>query len=467
MNELRLRVPEGYSWFFIDDAPPAVDRRLNEEFKYKVPDAEWTDKYKSGDWDGFNELYSVEYSGGPVGFIERATTVIEDNFDYNTTVVWEGDRTGDPIELEWQLDKTPRMYQQAAVQSLLAENGGVISLPTGTGKTYVAMLYCYHQADVLGRPIIYVHTKNLLYQWADRLRDAFGIEPGMIGDGHRSEGPVTVAIMQSLMSKGTHILDGDYGIGIWDECHTTSAADEMQKTSDEIDVAARVGLSATPWRRIEGEELKILGAIGGDVYTADAATMINSGYMAEPEFGEIHPVSGPSWPVANPRMEYQSAVKQCIVENEHRNTAIAGQAIDAADSGRQVFVSVDQIKHGEIITDRINDAMEDGIDPARSLFGRASSDQRDDTFEWFGSGDILVSTLLREGVDIPEIDCIILAHAKKSDVQTIQTVGRALRPEGNFDTSKILHVADNGHWFEQNYKQREQTMSEYYGEFGP
>lgn len=466
--EIRLQIPVGYSWFFFDEIPDDAERRLENTFRYRVEDAEYTDSFKSGDWNGYINVYSTKHSGGPVGLIPRVTDMLHE-MGHTTLVEWNGDHTGTPVDLTWTFDGSLREYQHKAVNALMENNGGVISLPTGTGKTLVALCYLFYERKRLGRPIIFVHSKNLLYQWEERVKDTLGVEPGLIGDGHFEQGPVTICIMQSLMAKTNDntdvddVLSGNYGIAVFDECHITAAAQEMSKTSTELDVRARVGLSATPWRNINGEELEIEGVVGDAVYSADAAAMIDAGYMSEPIFHTIE--YGDEWPRAERFEGYNGAYERCVKSSDPRNKALTRYAIDLAQAGRQVFISVDRIEHGEHLFDRVDAGMDRlGMKTVvHTLYGDDSADIREDTFDLFAPGDILISTLLQEGVDIPEIDAIILAHAQASDITAIQTIGRALRPDGEFDDAKIVHVADEGSWLENAYHEREAALHDYYG----
>jgi superfamily II DNA/RNA helicase len=109
----------------------------------------------------------------------------------------------------------------------------------------------------------------------------------------------------------------------------------------------------------------------------------------------------------------------------------------------------------------------DSLDPFAStdtvmLSADVTGNDREQILEEFESGDrdILISTILKEGVDIPDISSIVLAHGQKSDLETIQTIGRALRPTGNH--ARIVDVADRGEYFRSAFRERLNTMTRYY-----
>jgi len=219
-SHIDIVVPEGYTWFFVQNASTVVDKLLSDELAWRDPDAQYTDRYKNGSWDGFHHIYNSEHSGAPIGLLGRAVQLLEaEGHTVETTV--EGDRSGASIATEWNFPHSLRAYQQEAIEASLDKQMGVISIPTGGGKTVVA-LNVIHNAEQ--QAIVLVHTTNLLYQWADQIESVLGVKPGVIGDGEWSEGPVTVATIQSLLSSDVGDLNGHYGVVIFDECHTTSGA---------------------------------------------------------------------------------------------------------------------------------------------------------------------------------------------------------------------------------------------------
>lgn len=449
---VELLVPEGYSWFFVQDATDEIDELLFQEMRYYQEGAEYSTSYKKGTWDGYVNLYKKEHSGGPRGLIDRAVDALEDE-GYEVEVTVEGHRHGDAVDLEWNFEHDLREYQRDAVTAVLENRGGIVGAATGSGKTVTALRLLYQLRMSSGRGIVFVHTKELLYQWADEIRDILGVEPGLIGDGQWTEGPVTVAIMQTLVSRGVDDLRLNYGVGIFDECHRTSAADTMHDIGMNIEFDYRIGLSATPWRRVQGEEMKIEGAVGGQVISIDAPRLIEQGYLAEPVFETITH-DGPT--TANGE-DYHDAYRRCIEQSEPRNAAVAGRAAELASDGHKVLVNVNRVEQGQRITQRLD---------AKFLSGSDGTERREEVLDEFEHGDldILVSTLIKEGNDIPNISALINAHAGKSDIATIQLIGRALRPSDH-DKARIVDVRDTGRYFGDAFKARQDTMREYYDDY--
>jgi superfamily II DNA or RNA helicase len=83
---------------------------------------------------------------------------------------------------------------------------------------------------------------------------------------------------------------------------------------------------------------------------------------------------------------------------------------------------------------------------AAHLDGNSDPDTRSQTMQKFREGSIKVLTncaLFDEGLDIPELDGVILARPTASLGRYLQMVGRALRPSPNKDHAMIIDLAGN------------------------
>lgn len=490
-RELQITIPDGDTWFVIENATDRVDNLLYDELAWEDPDAKYKDAYQRGEWDGYNRLYKPSDHMAPIGLLDRATTILEDH-GYTVSVTIEGNSSGDPITTTWEFSHPLRDYQRDAVLNALENDGGMIALPTGAGKTVVAMKLIETLEE---RTIVFVHTQELLYQWAERLEETLGVNVGMIGDGNWSEGEVTVATMQTLNERGPDALEADYGVGVFDEAHVTSAADVFWEIGLNIDLGWRFGLSATPWRSVDGEELEIEAAIGGVAANIDAERLIDEGYLAEPNFEFIEPEDART---ARSHESYHDVVKRCLELAPNRNMAIARKASELADRGHTVLVTVNRIAQGQLLEyalgkerdgeevldvvvdsdddqderrlkERTVDEMEQvGTQTVAFMQGRDSTTKRQETLQEFENGDldVLISTVLKEGADIPSISAIVLAEGGKSKVEKIQRIGRALRPKAD-NHAVIADVSDDGEYLRDHYETRVANYKEYYGQYGP
>lgn len=438
-----MRIPKGSTRAYVEKAEPKVYFKIYDLLTYKKD---------YGKWEKPESLYDPYTNSFPVGLVPRVKKFLNSK-GYRVRVKDEREPGGEKLEVSWNPSYKLRRYQQRAINKALKEKMGVLALPVGSGKTIVGL-------GIIGKlglsAIIVVHTKELLYQWADKVREVLGVDAGIIGDNKWREGPVTVAMIQTLLSRGTEKLQREYGIVIFDECHRTSAAEKFYKLGLSLPQVYRFGLSATPWRRVRGEEIKIEAVVGPIIYEVRAEDLIKEKFLSKPRFEVIKYNS--EMPSFSER--YKELYEDMVMNNDARNRAIVEKAVELARKGHRVLIDVKRLEHGKILKEMLEKR---GV---RAEFLSSQSPNRWEILEEFREGRIpvLVSTLLKEGVDIPEISAIILAGGGKSDIMTIQTIGRALRPKKGMK-AVIVDVQDDDPLLFTHFIERQKALKQYYGKY--
>ena len=440
---VRLRIPKRSAMVHVEKADPQVYFRIYDLLTYRKD---------YGRWEKPESLYDPYERTFPVGLIPRVKKVL--NADgYRVRVIDERQIESDRIKIQWNERYSLRRYQERAVRKAIKNKMGVLALPVGSGKTIVGLAILHR----LSLPsLIVVHTKELLYQWADRVEEVLGVEPGLIGDGHWKEGDITVAMIQTLLSRGVRRLKNRYEVLMFDECHRTSAAEKFYKLGVKLPQIYRYGLSATPWRRVRGEEIKIEAVVGPIIHEAKAEDLIREKFLAKPRFEVITYES--KMPSFSER--YKELYEDVVMNNRERNQAIVKKAKELALKGHRVLIDVRRIEHGKILKEMLE---KEGI---KAEFLSSESPNRWEILEEFKEGKIpvLISTLLKEGIDIPEISAIILAGGGKSDIMTIQTIGRALRPKKGMK-AVIVDVRDDDPLLYTHFIERQKALKQYYGRY--
>ena len=206
--------------FFYGQVPEHVLTAIDQELSFYPANYERTTAFQKDEWDGRIQLFQQTRSGKswyyPAGLKKRVAKVLK-IFGIKYAVKRAEKREYLPIEVEWKSDFVLRDYQNEAVAAILEANGGIVSLPTGAGKTIIA-LKIIQAMDI--PVLILVHTKELLVQWKKEIKTHFGIDCGIVGDGMRKWEPITVAMTQTLASmvrKGD-IKTLEYGLLVVDEC---------------------------------------------------------------------------------------------------------------------------------------------------------------------------------------------------------------------------------------------------------
>jgi len=156
-----------------------------------------------------------------------------------------------------------RPYQSAAVASWeAAGKRGILTLPTGSGKTRVAIAA---MARARLRTLCLVPTRALMDQWIKTLRDASFESIGEYGDGRRIEQPVTVATFASARLNA-ETLGNRFDLLVIDEVHHfgRGAGDEALEMCT---ASSRLGLSATPPEE-DSQRARLETLVGPEIYRA-------------------------------------------------------------------------------------------------------------------------------------------------------------------------------------------------------
>ncbi len=158
---------------------------------------------------------------------------------------------------------SPYPYQTEAIDAWHANNKrGVISLPTGAGKTFIAILLI---AETQRPTLVHVPTIDLMHQWYDVLKEHFGQEVGLYGGGQHELRDLTVTTYQSAVMHAPH-YGNRFGFAIFDECHHLPG-DQYQYAAISSIAPFRLGLSATP-DRVDGKESRLYSLVGECCYEA-------------------------------------------------------------------------------------------------------------------------------------------------------------------------------------------------------
>lgn len=176
-----------------------------------------------------------------------------------------------------RVHRVPRPYQSEAFDAWKKQGGaGVIVLPTGAGKSHVAVMAI---DDKKRSALVVAPTLDLVRQWYDNLRHAFACPVGVIGGGDYELAPITVTTYDSAYIHMQNI-GSRFGLVIFDECHHLPGA--TYALGAKLCIAPyRLGLTATPERN-DGREAELEQLIGPTVYRRDV-TDLSGEYLADYE----------------------------------------------------------------------------------------------------------------------------------------------------------------------------------------
>lgn len=358
----------------------------------------------------------------------------------------------------------PFKHQSDALESWLkAGKQGVVILPTGSGKSFLAMLAMQQtQCSTL----ICVPTLDLMHQWYANLEAAFKNAPlGLHGGGSKDLSSILVCTYDSAHRLIEH--NGNrWGLLIFDEVH--HLAGELYKTIAEYSLAPyRLGLTAT-LERPDGKHQRILELVGQVVFRAtpeDLAGNALAPYDLVREAVELSPAEREEY---NAYLEIRSAflkkrnirlgslegwsrfVRESAKSQEGRRAMLAHRELKrlskAADAKLRLLDEVLQA-HLEERTLIFTDDNDTVYDISKRLLIPAITHQtpvkeRHSILEQFRNGTypvLVASRVLNEGVDVPEASLAVVLSGTGSNREHVQRLGRILRPRPN-KRAKLIEV---------------------------
>jgi superfamily II DNA or RNA helicase len=334
---------------------------------------------------------------------------------------------------------------------------GVVVLPTGTGKTFVAVL-CIEKVS---RPTLVVTpTIDLMNQWARELNDSFGIEVGLLGGGYYDFAPITVTTYDSAaIHMERH--GNKYGLLIFDEVHHLPGPTYSMAAIGSM-APFRLGLTATP-ERADGSEAVFPELIGPIVYRREI-TELSGDYLAEYRTQRVYvDLTQEEDEYYRRCREQYSAFRQTLLT---RGVSLSGpnrwqkfiyeasrtpdgwaalkafweqKRIERTASGK--FTALEDLlrKHaGERIliftADNATVYQVARLYLIPAITGQTKAKERKQILERFHSGEysILVTCqVLNEGVDVPAASVGIVLSGTGSIKENVQRLGRILRKYGD------------------------------------
>lgn len=163
--------------------------------------------------------------------------------------------------IDFSAQFTPRPHQAEALAAWIGSGqAGTVVLPTGAGKTILAMMAI---GAVKRSVLVVVPTIDLLQQWERVIQGCYHGPIGILGGGQHDIQQITVTTYDSA---AIHIerLGDLFGLVIFDECHHLPAP-QYQFIALSTLAPFRLGLSATV-ERPDGKESVVYNLVGPLVY---------------------------------------------------------------------------------------------------------------------------------------------------------------------------------------------------------
>lgn len=327
-----------------------------------------------------------------------------------------------------------RAYQSDAVKltydSVREHQSCILQMPTGSGKTHVAMSVIKHGLQHNRRISFLVDRLTLVDQTLDKFR-ASGIRCGVMQGNHpdyNPAAPVQIVSIQTLRRRPEHLWPKS-DLFIVDEAHSQYQAvyDLMVARPN----SKFIGLSATPFSTGLGLHWQDL------VVATTTADLIEQGYLC------AYTAYGPSAPnMAGARIYGGEWAAEDAAERMQPLTGDIVAHYQSMAPGKKAIVFAANVAHAKVLTREFN---RNGVS-ADYVSGKDNDERRRDVLNRFSNGEIKVlcnCEVLTKGYDQPDIAVAIIARPTRSLAMHIQMLGRVLRTHESKEKALILDHAGN------------------------
>ena len=175
--------------------------------------------------------------------------------------------------------------------------------------------------------------------------------------------------------------------------------------------------------------------------------LIDAGFLSKPMIQMI-PIKD-TGTVEDTELSYREVYEKFVTENDMRNDMIVELVEKIQQNRSRTLIIVKDLKHAEILHSRIPNSFK--------LEGKDDLTARKKTIAAFKDDKISVligTTIMQTGIDIPEITHLINARGLKSEIATLQALGRALRIHKSKNRVFIYDFFDRAPYLEKHAKER-------------
>jgi len=313
-----------------------------------------------------------------------------------------------------------RDYQKDIILSSVEKKRGFVKAPTGSGKTtiFLGIISCFPAFSVL----ILCDKVSLLNQLKEEAVK-------------RKINNCEFSTIQSFVNRDPNDYSDYFDMVIVDECHHLSGMKTMYaKVLEKMLAEYRYGFTATPPKE-KAKKYALEGLIGPMIAEFTEKEAIEKKVISKPK------LTLESVEFDLPYMrKYVDFYEQGIINNIKRNKRIIRIAKRRNRIGKTCLIMVKEIQHGENLLELANNLN------CKFIRGETKSDTREKIKLAFNDKNIMTiiaTAVWKEGIDIPTLDVVINAIGGKSEIQTLQMIGRGSRVTEDKTQFEIVDFLDS------------------------
>lgn len=323
---------------------------------------------------------------------------------------------------------------------------GIIKSGTGTGKS-ILMMGIVSKFGKEENILILCHSGSIVKQLHVEFEKYFA-RTVMFGgdvDPQLKFQPLKHRIVLSTIQSFSRILPESYcdyfSCVIVDEAHRCSSFQGLYaNVLQNLLAPYKLGFTATLPTNTEAQ-FAYEGLIGPMIAELSINQAVELNILSKPKLKIIKAGFPPS---LRDIRDYHSVYEEGIVQNMTRNQQIVSIIQECLNREETVLIFVNKIVHGENIADI---CFQQGIG-VTFVQGSTDIETREKIRNELNMGStraVICTSVFKEGINIPNLNNVINAGGGKSEIATLQAIGRALRRTSEKNTVGIFDFLDLGH----------------------
>lgn len=438
------------------ECEPSIAMEISDAFTFEVPGAKYQEAFKNRFWDGKIRLLNFKTRQIYAGLAKN----IEDfakNRDYTFETVGypSVDLTDEKADkfISW-LNINPkitiRSYQKDAFLMAIRETRRLFISPTASGKSLMIYMVAMYITKVLKRRVLIVapSTQLVAQLYGDFVDynngDESTLDVWQIRDGgeKRNDSEIVISTWQAIQNQ-PQAWYKPFSAIIGDEVHTFKA-NSLKKIAERCDVPFRFGYTGT-LDGTETNELVLQGLFGTRHQVTTYRDLRAQGYIANPKINCLILEHDDETRKSAVGATYQDEMK-IIQSSEERRAFMMKLVKNLEGNVLCLYQAIENhlIPMHEMMVDEF------GQDNVHKIHGSIKTDAREIIRKIFdGQKNAKLNAsyqTCQQGLNIINIDHIVMCDPTKSQIRLLQSMGRGLRRSETKTECTIWDIADNLKW---------------------
>ncbi|PCJ96687.1 MAG: hypothetical protein COA52_00330 [Hyphomicrobiales bacterium] len=445
---------------------------IQEHFTFFADNYKWHPKFKSGFWDGKIRLLNVN-----TGLIYKGLIPEILEFCDKSKIEYELDASlfpdecyeftnQDVVDFYKKIDApyVPHDYQQEAVKHSINSNRGIILSPTASGKSYflygLNMFYVSKGLRVLNL----VHRAGLVKQLIEdnfvdeynKNKNSFTTHTIFAGRDKNTKAQVVASTWQSVVNLPKKWFD-QFDVIICDEVHAWKATSTIKILEKCSDIIFRHGTTGT-LDDIKENLLTLTGLFGPPIRVAMTHELIASGEIANLKIkclllnynqDDCKYIGTKKYFHDGGKLKKRGATyfdEVDFITNHKKRQKVLNSMIESIDGN--ILVAFKNVAHGKEFFKNVKNESKFYIDGGVPVDIR-SKHQKEMNEAKNMKGIVSLGTFA-EGINIKNVNYVVLIAPLKSKIKLLQLIGRGLRISDIKDKVTFIDVGDNLRYKKKN-----------------